>query len=130
MVIKCTLLVPLKDFLHYSKKISQLPPLPGYITQRGAFINKNVRDKNRIIIAYDFDESRLAEVWKILLNHLKVFRDIPGLAFLAHRSDGLPKVVDWQSIELKYGRLVPITKKEMRFRSTILKFFMQLKFGN
>ena len=128
MVIKCTLPFPLKVILPYLEKMSELPPLPGYITQRGPFSNNDVRDKNRIIIVYDFDESRLAEAWRIISDQLDVFRDIPGFTFSAHRSDGSAKVMDWQSIRLKYGRLVPITKKEMRFRSIILKFFRPLKF--
>ena len=128
MVIKCTLLVPLKKFLPYVKKLSELPPLPGYITQRGPFINKDVRDKNQIIIVYDFEESKLAEAWKIILNHLEVFRGIPDVTFVARRSDGLPKVMDWQSIGLKHGRLVPITKMAERLRPIILKFFMPLKY--
>jgi len=128
MVIKCTLLVPLKNSLHYVKKISELPPSLENITQRGPFIKKDARDKNRIIMLFEFDESRSAEAWEIVLKHLNVFRDIPGFSFLAHCSDGLHKVVDWQSIGLKYERLVPITKKKMRFRSNIFKFLMPLKF--
>jgi hypothetical protein len=112
MVIKCTLPFPLKVILPYLQKMSELPPLPGYITQRGPFINNDGRDKNRVVIAYDFDESRLAEAWEIVLNHLNVFRDIPGFTFFAHRSDGLAKEIDWQSIGLKNRRLVSITEKD------------------
>jgi hypothetical protein len=113
LVIKCTLPFPLKDISPYLKRMSELPPLPGYITQRGPFINNDGGDKNRIIIVYDFDESRLAEAWEIVLNHLDVFRDIPGFTFFAHRSTALAEGIDWQSIGLKNRRLSPITKKEM-----------------
>lgn len=113
MVIKCTLPVPFEHISPYFKKISELQPLPEYITKRGPFINNRVGDKNRIITIYDFDESRLAEAWGIISDQLDVFRDIPGFTFSAHRHIVFTEMKEKQSIRLKNRGLVPITEKQM-----------------
>ena len=86
MLVKCTLSVSLKNIGVYVGKLSELPPLPGYITRRGPFIHEGAGEDDRIITIYEFDKSRLAEAWEIISNHLDVFRDIPDFTFFAHRS--------------------------------------------
>ena len=113
LVIKCTLPVPFEHISPYFKKISELPPLPEYITKRGPFINNRIGDKNQIIIIYDFDESRLAEAWKFISDQLDLFRDLPGFTFSAHRRIVFAEMKDVQPIRLKNKKFVPITRKKM-----------------
>ena len=101
MVIKFTLPVPLEEIWPYIKKILELPPLPEYITKRGPFINNGEGDKNRIITLYDFDESRLIEAWDIIFKQVRIFRDLPGFTFSAHRRFCFEKMKDVQPIRLK-----------------------------
>ena len=86
MIVKCTLSVSLKNIGLYAGKLSELPPLPEYITRRGPFIHNGIGEDDRIISIYEFDRSRLTEAWEIISNHLDIFRDIPGFIFFAHRS--------------------------------------------
>lgn len=113
MIIKFSLQVPVEEILFYIKKIVELPPLPGYITKRGPFINKGGGDKNRIITIYNFDESRLIEAWDIIFKHVHIFRDLPGFTFSAHRRIVFAEMKDVQPFRLKDRRLVPISKNEM-----------------
>ena len=110
MVIRCTLPAPFESILRYVKRISELPPLPGYITQRGPFINNGVGNKNRIIITYEFDEPRLAEAWDIISNQLDLVRDLLGSSFSAHCRIAFAEMKNRQSIRLKNRRLVTITQ--------------------
>ena len=113
MIIKFTLPVPDEDILLFIKKISELPPLPEYITKRGPFINNRVGGKIRLITIYDFDESRSIEAWDIIFKHVHIFRDLPGFTFSAHRRIVFAEMKDVQPFRLKDRRLVPIAKKEM-----------------
>jgi len=113
VVIGFTLPVPLEEISSYVKKISELPPLPGYITKIGPFINNEVGNKNRIITLYDLDESRMIEAWDIIFKQVHIFRDLPGFTFFAHRRYCLEKMKDVQPIRLKNRRLVTITKNEI-----------------
>lgn len=86
MVIKCTLSVSLKNIGAYAGKLSQFPPLPGYIKRRGPFIHDGVGGEDRIVTIYEFDKSRLEDAWEIISNQLDAFHDIPGFTLSAHRS--------------------------------------------
>jgi len=119
VVIRFTLPVPLEEISSYVKKISELPPLPEYITKIGPFINNGEGDKNRIITLYDFDESRLIEAWDIIFKQVHIFRDFPGFTFSAHRRFCLDKMKDTQSIRLKKRDFLTLTK----MRCNWLHFF-------
>jgi hypothetical protein len=113
MIVKCTISVSLKNLGVYGGKLSELPPLPGYITMRGPFIHLGSGGDDRIDTIYEFDKTRLPEAWEIISNHLDLFRNIPGFNFLAYRAIVLSLSKGKQFIRLKDGRLIPITGKEM-----------------
>ena len=86
MIMTCTLSVSLKNIAAYAGKLSRLPPLPGYITRRGPFVQDAVEGDDRIVTIYEFDRSRLEDAWEIISDQLNVFHDIPGFTFSARRS--------------------------------------------
>lgn len=86
MIVKCTLAISMRNIKAYSRKISELPPLPAFIIKREQVIHDSERGDDRIVIIFEFDKSTLAEAWEIIFNHLDAFHDIPGFAFSAHRS--------------------------------------------
>jgi len=83
MVIKCTFSIPLKSIKDYASQIMALPPLPEYITKRGPYINSGSEASNKIIIIYEFDESRFAEAYENISKHIDVFRGVPGFTYSA-----------------------------------------------
>jgi hypothetical protein len=89
MVIKCTLSVCLKNIGVYIGRLSELPPLPGYITRRGPFIGGGAEGDDRIITIYEFDKARLEDAREIISGQLDAFQDIPGITFSAHDSIAL-----------------------------------------
>jgi hypothetical protein len=103
MLIKCTLSVSLKNIAVFAAKLSELPPLPGYITRRGPSIHRGIGGDGRIDTIYEFDESRLAEAQEFISNHLDLFRDIPGFSFSAHPSTVFSESKDKQPIRLESG---------------------------
>ena len=113
MLIKCPLSVSLKNKGVYAVKLSEFPPLPGYITRRGPFIHHGIGDDGRIDTIYEFDESRLAEAREFISNHLDLFRGIPGFTFSAHPSTVFWASKDKQPIRLKNGKFARITKEEI-----------------
>ncbi len=113
MVIKCTLSVSLKNIGVYTGKLSELPPLPGYITKRGPFIHDGVGGDERIITIYEFDKSRLADAWQIISDQLDAFQDIPGFTFSAHRAIVLAEKNEKKAVRSQNRKLACITKKEI-----------------
>jgi len=113
MFIKCTLSVSLKSIRVYAGRLSELPPLPQYITRRGPFIHKGVGGEDRIIIIFEFDKSRLAEAWENISNQLDTFHDIPGFTFSAHRSIVFAEAKDKQPFKVRNKNIVRTAKKEM-----------------
>ena len=91
MVIKCTLSVSLKNIGVYTGRLSGLPPLPGYITKRGPFIQGGAEGNDRIITIYEFDRSKLEDARGIISSQLDAFQDIPGFTFSAQDSMLLAK---------------------------------------
>ncbi len=83
MIIKCTFSIPLKSIRDYARQISELPPLPEYITKRGPYIDDAVGASNQTITIYEFDESKFPEGWKSIFKQLDVFHGIPGFTFSA-----------------------------------------------
>jgi len=83
VVIKCILSVSLKSIKHFAGQLSELPPLPWYITKRGPYINGTGGADNRITTSYEFDKSRLVEAGENILKQLDVLRGVPGLSLSA-----------------------------------------------
>ena len=113
MVIKCTLSVCLKNIGGYARKLSELPPLPGYIIRRGPFVSDGVGGDDRVITIYEFDKSRLADAWQIISDQLDVFQDIPGFTFSAHRAVVLAEKNEKKAVRSQNRKLACITKKEI-----------------
>ena len=110
MVIKCTLSVSLKNIAAFIGKLSELPPLPWYITRRGPFIRDGAGNDDKIITIYEFNRSRLPEAWEIISNQLDTFHDIPGFSFSAHRSIVFEEK---KAVRPENRKLARIPKKEI-----------------
>jgi|GEM_PF-1109329 len=83
MLIRCTLSVSLKSIKYFARKLSELPPLPPYMTKRGPYIEGGEGTDNKIITIYEFDRSRLAEAWENIFKQSDVLRTIPGFSLSA-----------------------------------------------
>lgn len=83
MVIRITLSIPMKSIEEFGRRVSQLPPLPEYIAKRGPYIDGNVKARNRIVVVYEFDKSKLTKAWENISKQRDVFCGIPGFAFSA-----------------------------------------------
>ncbi len=83
MIIKCTFSIPSKSIRDYARRISELPPLPEYITKKGPYIDDAVGASNQTITICEFDESKFPEGWKSIFKQLDVFHGIPGFTFSA-----------------------------------------------
>ena len=84
MVIKCALSVPEESIESYARQLSELPPLPGYITKKGPYINNREGAVHQIITLYHFNKSRLTEAQEIISKHLGFWRDLPGFTLSVH----------------------------------------------
>ena len=83
MVIKCIFSIPLKSIRDYARQVTELPPLPEYITIRGPYIHDAVGVGNQTITLYEFEESKSAEAWKSIFKQLDAFHSVPGFSFAA-----------------------------------------------
>ena len=84
MMIRCTFSVPLERIKDYTREVSELSSLPHYITKRGPYIKEAAGSDSKIIIVYEFEKSKSAEVWETISRQLDTFRSIPGFALSAH----------------------------------------------
>jgi hypothetical protein len=84
MMIRCTFSVPLERIRDYAKEVSELSPLPAYIIKRGLYIKENAGAGSKIIVIYEFEKSKIVEVWEIISKQLDAFRGLPGFALSAH----------------------------------------------
>jgi len=71
--------IPLKNIKEYARKVVELPPLPEYISKRGPYIHEAAK----IMVVYEFDQTKIADAWEIIWKHLNAFRDIPGFTLSA-----------------------------------------------
>jgi len=84
MLIRCTFSVPLERIRDYARGLSELSSLPAYITKRGPYIKDAAGAGSKIIIIYEFEKSKVFEVWERISKQLDTFRGIPGFALSAH----------------------------------------------
>jgi len=83
-MIRCTFSVPLERIKDYAREVSELSSLPEYITKRGPYIKEAAGAGSKIIILYEFEKSKIVEVWETISKQLDTFRGIPGFALSAH----------------------------------------------
>lgn len=84
MVIKCTLSVPPENIRYYVRQLSQLPPLPEYITKNGPYVNNREGVAHQIIITYKFSKSKFAEARENISSQLRSLHGLPGFTLSAH----------------------------------------------
>jgi len=84
MLIRCTFSVPLERIRDYAREVSERSSLPAYITKRGPYIKNADGAGSKIIIIYEFEKSKIVEVWETISKQLDTFRGIPGFALSAH----------------------------------------------
>ena len=84
MVIKCTLSIIPENIGHYARQSWGLPPLPGFITKMGPYVNEQAGGDNQIVTIFDFEKSRFREAWECISEQLDVFRIIPGVTLSVH----------------------------------------------
>ena len=83
MLIKCTFSVPWERIRDYAGEVSGPSSLPACITKRGPYIEDAAGAGSKIIIIYEFEKSKVAEVWETISKQLDIFRGIPGFALSA-----------------------------------------------
>ena len=84
MLIRCSFSVPLERIRDYAREVSELSSLPAYITKRGPYIKDAAGAGSEIIIIYEFEKSKVFEVWETISKQLDTFCGIPGFALSAH----------------------------------------------
>lgn len=78
MILECSLIIPQRDVGVYQKYSEDLSSLPEGIRKRGPLEN----NEGKLIFIYEFDESKLAEVWQNInkfSNKLKDVKAFPPL---------------------------------------------------
>jgi hypothetical protein len=83
MVISCIFSYPPKSAKEYTQLVTELPPLPEYITMKGSYINRAAEEDIITIALYEFDKSRFAEASKHIFNQLGAFHGVSGFTFSA-----------------------------------------------
>ena len=81
MVIKGTVSCPPKSAKEYAKRVTNLLPLPEYITIKGPYTKSTSREGITAITLYEFEESRFAEASKHIFHSLGAFYGVPGFTF-------------------------------------------------
>lgn len=84
MLIRCTFSVPLQRIRVYTREVSEVSSLPEYIIKRGPYIKEAPGTSSEIIIIYEFDKAKIAEVWEYISKQLDILHGIPGFTFSAH----------------------------------------------
>ncbi len=83
MVINCFLSTSPEDLWHYARQLIDSPPLPGYITKNGPYLENGGGGRQEIIICYEFDKSKFVEAMENICKQLGSFRDVPEFALFA-----------------------------------------------
>jgi len=83
MRIKCTFHIPPKGVKGDARQVTELSPLPEFITIKGPFINKAEGAGNHIITLYEFEKTKFAEALQNISKHIDAFHGVPGFAFSA-----------------------------------------------
>ena len=84
MLIRCTFSVPLQRIRDYTREVSEVSSLPEYIIKKGPYIKDAPGTGSKIIIIYEFDKTKIAEVWEYISKQLDILHGIPGFTFSAH----------------------------------------------
>jgi hypothetical protein len=83
MVISCIFSYPPQSAKEYDQLVTELPPLPKYITMKGSYINRATEDDIITIALYEFDKSRFAEASRHIFSQLGAFHGVSGFTFSA-----------------------------------------------
>jgi hypothetical protein len=83
MIIQGTIPVSQNSLWDYAKKITGLPPSPGYITKRRACVNRQGA-VHQILILYAFDKSKFPEAMEYICKELRSLRDVCEFSISAH----------------------------------------------
>ena len=84
MVLQYTFSIPAQGVPEYIRNAHELPPLPGYIRQRGPFLRNTAGSENQVITVYEFEKPKFPEALKKITGQLDAFRAIPGVIFSVH----------------------------------------------
>jgi hypothetical protein len=84
MVIRLTFSIPLKRMKEYTRRVTETPPLPDYLSKRGPFVDNGKGAANQIIMMYECEKSKLPEACKYVFKQLDAFQDVPGFTFSAY----------------------------------------------
>ncbi len=82
-MMKCTVSISFQDVRHFLSKISHLPPLPRYVFQRKAFLNRRQGPAYQIVFIYEFNKSKLREALVDISRQVDALRDVAGFSFTA-----------------------------------------------
>ncbi len=82
-MMKCTVSISFQDVRHFLSTIVRLPPLPRYVFQRKAFLNRLQGPAYQIVFIYEFNKSKLREALADISNRVDALREVPGFSFSA-----------------------------------------------
>ncbi len=83
VVIRITISIPVKRIKEFTKQITQLPPLPGFISKKGSYTDDNLGSKIQIRAIYEFDKFNSAAAWESIFKQWDGVRSIPGVTLFA-----------------------------------------------
>jgi hypothetical protein len=84
MLISCIFSYPPKSAKDYAELVTELPPLPEYITtMKGSYINGAAKEDTITIALYEFEKSKFAEATKHIFNQIGAFHGVSGFTFSA-----------------------------------------------
>ena len=81
MVIIGILSYPPESAKEFGKRFLELPPLPAYITMKGPYAIPEVGAGMKAIAIYEFDKSKLSEVYEVIAARYTKYFGVPGFTF-------------------------------------------------
>lgn len=81
MVIIVTMSFPAASSTEAGKCMLKLPPLPSYMTMKGPFVNPEVGSGIKVIVLFEFDQTKTGEAMEFLGNRYVQYFGVPGYTY-------------------------------------------------
>jgi len=81
MIIIPEILYPLQSSEEIVKRISELPPLPDFISLKGPYARFLSKNRIKSLIIYEFDELEFSKAFDFIVRRLNSCEDIVGFSY-------------------------------------------------
>jgi hypothetical protein len=81
MVIIVTMSFPTASSTEAGKCMLKLPSLPSYITMKGPFVNPEIGAGIKVIVLFEFDQTKTGEAMEFLGNRYVPYFVVPGYTY-------------------------------------------------